>query len=164
MEGVFGPFFVGNAARYADPFRVRRRLNAMLGGQSGADRVVKAWSSPEPRAALEAGELLMSAVREAFDLPAFDPKTGQGAGEEVLLQLWNEWQKWCGQKKTTAATSPTGTPPSPANVPPQASSPREPPWKTRQPPSASSSTPAASGVNGPGISPTANPSTTGQPR
>ncbi len=153
MSGAFGPYFAGpGPGRYADPFRVRRKLNQLLGGPSGAAQVVKLWESPLPEEALPAAELLLGAIREAFDLPAFDPATGQGVGEEDLVALWAAWNEWCRDQKKTAATSPTGSTPSPGPDPPPASAPREPPWlaaqRTRRPtapaaPSAPSSTPAA---------------------
>lgn len=125
QRGIFGPVFNGAAMVYYDPLRVRRRLQALLGSQAG--ELIASWEH------LPAQEQFLGAVREAFDLPPFDPATGAGATEETVLGLWAGWQAWVKKNGPSTPNSPTTSRPTatpqatPPTTPPTSASPSAPP-------------------------------------
>jgi hypothetical protein len=111
--------------RYADPLAVRRKLRILLGGDG--TQVLEACNSPDPQTALEGWHRLLMAIAYAFEVPTFDPATGQGLREEELLGLWNGFQDWLKKKQTSTASSPTSAPPTdsglqPVTLPPKPTS------------------------------------------
>lgn len=89
----------GAKERCADPLAVRRRLIQSAGGDLGklADAAaVKEKSSPESDggeeiARLDAEERLLGVIRYGFELPAFDPATGEGCTEAMLWKIWDDY-------------------------------------------------------------------------
>lgn len=121
----------GQRQRYADPLRVRRLLQKETGGelwhvwslanevQKALGRMARAERSPAEAGAtaelpegpsaemFAAEEALLDAARVAFDLPPFDPDTGEGATEEVCRRCLSSWLDWLSKKNEPDDGSPT---------------------------------------------------------
>ena len=91
--------------RFADPMRVLRLLSLHLDGEP--DEVVKQSRSDNPQVAFPAMETLLNAISKAFDLPRFDPATGHGNPEELLLDTYEDFLLWITKKKVTPRSQPT---------------------------------------------------------
>jgi hypothetical protein len=100
-------------ALHADPVAVHRAFTRALGGDP--EPTLKAacaeGDSPADRLRrLDAEEKLAAAARTAFDLPAFDPATGQGCMEDECLDVLWDWLAWLQKKSVTTAPTPTSPP------------------------------------------------------
>lgn len=115
---IFGPYQAGGKYVYADPFRIRRLLSSALPGDT-ASRLLDEWENPA------SAERFLDAIRAVFGLEPFDPATGQGATEDAVIEIWNGWQAFCNQKKTTPGNLPTSSTVSRASPP-------LPPWATQK--------------------------------
>jgi hypothetical protein len=85
--------------RRVDPLVIRRRL--LQASRGRLFHMIEAAAAPAPgtivepdviAARAEAGEQLLSVIRQAFDLPAFDGE--QGIVEATAWRIWNEWCRW----------------------------------------------------------------------
>lgn len=105
--------------RYADPIAVKRNLHIATGGRlnkliADANKDVRTADnpplddeSPERMAALQARGTLAGAACYAFELPRFDPMTGDGMTEEEAMSLLMEYLTWLDQKKTSGGSLPS---------------------------------------------------------
>jgi hypothetical protein len=111
---VYGPYRYGDGDKtlYADPLAVNRKVKALLGGD--VEQVVRDYNSGEDVLVERAAARFLGAVVEAFGLKPFDPKTGTGLVEAHVVQVWNHFQDWLAQKKTSGPDTATSFPPSPA--------------------------------------------------
>lgn len=95
---IFGPYWNGTVQVYADPVAVRRKFQAVLGGDANA--VLRAFRSDKPEESIPAGERLAAAVCVAFGLGSpFDPATGAGVVEAVWKPCLTGWLAWMDEKK-----------------------------------------------------------------
>ena len=102
---VFGPYWDGRAAVFADPFRARRRLAQALQGepQVWVDR----YNDPADPQHHEAVDFVLKAARWALDMAPFDPATGAGATEDHVEAVLRQFLEYQSEGKTRAACSPT---------------------------------------------------------
>ncbi len=119
---VFGPYDTGAGYAYADPFRVQRLIDQMLGGPKYVQDLIARGKSPDPSISRPASEEFFLGVIAALDIVPFNKQTGQGANEQTIVAVWNGWNEWCRQKKTTGGGSPitsnpTTSGPSPSESP-----------------------------------------------
>ncbi len=105
---IYGPYFSGVTAVYADPIRVRRLLTDLLDGNPG--KALAALAGPIPELRIEATERVLRAVVVAFGLVAFDPTTGQGLREDEVKGRLDDFLAWWAEVKKKPATSPTSPP------------------------------------------------------
>lgn len=112
------PYHDGVQERFGDPLRIDRLLNTYLGGdRKGAMQRI---NSPAPEIAVPAMEKLLNAISQAFGIPRFDDKTGEGVGtEDVLRGTLNKFLDWMIVKKKNIGTLPMSAPTSPAPLSPQ---------------------------------------------
>lgn len=115
------PSIDGTMQLFADPLAVRRKLLARTGGKIDefVDRQRLMFSTSQeinngstqeadPGIFIEgsaAEEMIVAAVVHAFDLPPFDPTTGGGATQEYCLLLFDSFNEWREQKKTSGETT-----------------------------------------------------------
>ena len=87
----------GVSDRYGDPLALNRALLVALGGdvQEAIDAAYRPTGETD-------GSLLrlLVVLREVFVLPAFDPKTGQGVTDAMVLHVLWEFAEFMNQKKT----------------------------------------------------------------
>ncbi len=88
-ENAFGPYFDGQRERYADPIRVKRVLNALLGGDT--QKAVERTCHEVPQVAIEAMDRLVEAACLALELVPFDSATGQGMNEISVIETYNAY-------------------------------------------------------------------------
>lgn len=103
---------------YADPLRVERRLTAACDGD--VKHVLQLAQSENPMQAEQYTVAWLRAIAFAFGLRPFDEATGQGAGDEFLMSLYESYLDWKGKKKVTSGSTPSSPPTSPATSPPSA--------------------------------------------
>ena len=127
---VYGPYFDGLETVYGDPFRINNRLSHALDGnindwlmkyRAGVpeDGVGREWTEEEianynscESFRYEATNKLIDATVVAFELTRFNKKTGQGLGEEEIMDILRAWLEWGKKKEEPGATSPTTSAPS----------------------------------------------------
>lgn len=98
-KAIFG-YHDGQRERYADPLVLRRTLIRACDGdldglwRAAAEPETREGATPDPGAELarqDAQERFNQAVRKAFELLPFDPATGQGCTEAMVLAVWEKW-------------------------------------------------------------------------
>lgn len=114
------PYHNGERQVYGDPLKIRRRLNARLDGNLN-----KALS--EKDLSPDHYERVLDAVVFAFDLIPFDPETGKGAQEEVVVRALKAFLDWLQKKSPSIVNSrpsvePTVSPQNPSPMRPTAAS------------------------------------------
>lgn len=105
---VYGPYWNGQANIYGDPLRIHRMLVHELGGDPNA--VLADYKSEMEPAQFEAANRLAKAAVIVFGLMPFDTKTGLGCLEDDCMTVLIDYMKWCGKKKETSESMPTGSP------------------------------------------------------
>lgn len=90
--------------RFADPWRVRRRL--LQATQGKLNDLLRQWASEEIGERAVAEERRAPVAAFAFELKPFDPATGQGAQEGYLLDLLERFVTWCDELKKKPPGSP----------------------------------------------------------
>lgn len=107
-DKIFGPFFDGAEYRFADVVRVHRRLTAALDGEP--NEWLEKAEDPDPETSSPAKEKIDRAVRLAFELADFDPKTGEGPTEGDVLAVLDLFIATLGKSNPTPEPSPTSSP------------------------------------------------------
>lgn len=107
-RNIFGPYYDGHGHRWADPLFVSRTLTLELGGQP--NEWFAKTRSPDPVEKGEAVGRIVSACLAAFSMAPFDPATGEGADEHLLLTTLDEYLKWRDSKKASTRATPTPLP------------------------------------------------------
>jgi hypothetical protein len=96
---------VRGADRFADPLEVRRRM--VRGGKGEIDQILADCYNEAPQflmASLDAQEKRLAIARAAFDLPAFDPATGEGVTEAEVIFVLESFLEWLEKNANTAAS------------------------------------------------------------
>ncbi len=112
------PYFNGKEDVYGDPMRIHRLMFKLLDGD--VNRVIEQSESEDINVSDPAEELLLEAVRGAFDMVPFDSKTGEGATEADCHAALEAFAAFSDEKKTPQENSPTS--PGPTGPPPSAPS------------------------------------------
>lgn len=107
-RNVFSVIDDTGTAVWYDPLEVWRRYLFRL--RQSPNDVLQAAHSPDPVQAFEAKQLLIDAIRFAFQFKAFDRLTGHGATEDVILNALNRLHDFQAKKKVPIVNSPPGSP------------------------------------------------------
>src|SRR5258708_2968626 len=120
---IFGPYFNGVTAIYADPLKAHRRLSYELGGDPEAVGIRA--NSEDQTEKFKARAMLLAATVKALDMVPFDPQTGQGASEVDVWAAYNSFVDFLEKKDGTEPRLPTSVPSSesPACLPCQSVTP-----------------------------------------
>lgn len=110
MKNIF-KYNNGEVDLFADPIAVDRKLRMALGDDFATLKALfevdgdgKLTSSPLEF--MMATEKQIAATRQAFGCQPFDPHTGKGATDDVVLELWEQFWNWMADQKKTPVTSP----------------------------------------------------------
>ncbi len=103
------PFFDGKEDVFGDPMRIHRLLFKLLDGDP--NRVIEQSESEDILVAGPAEELLLEAIREAFEMAPYDRRTGQGATEAHCHAALEAFATFSDEKKTPQENSPTSPEP-----------------------------------------------------
>lgn len=110
------PYHNGAEPVFGDPLALESRLAEQFGELSGIVQKVNAIRAKDadPLAVLEgiqARNVLIAGVREAFELVPFDRKTGQGATDDHALGVYRAWTEWTVKKNGNTPEQPNTSPP-----------------------------------------------------
>ncbi len=114
----------GQGQAWGDPLALLRGLNRELGdhvrvvNQSNGhfpEGTVDLTADQRQRLQAEAGDQVVAAVRVAFGLGAFDPSTGAGCTDVMVLKVLDAFLDWLEKKSAPGTTSPPSS--APASLP-----------------------------------------------
>lgn len=92
----------GTSQVYGDPLAIFRKIVAAFDGDPNP--TLTAMVSPEVALWAAATERMLPIVREVFQMVPFDPATGLGASDSMVLDALVAWQGWMNEKKGPAAS------------------------------------------------------------
>lgn len=95
-RNIFGPYFNGLSQVYGDPLEIYRRLNFCMGGNPS--KYLEDANSEDILISEPAKEKLLESARNVFQLFPFDPLTGEGAQEEDVWKVLNDYLDWVEKK------------------------------------------------------------------
>ncbi len=98
--------------RYADPLYAWRAIHAQTRGRYNefAEAMKADRASGDPNAAQEAAEAIYAAGLVAFGLPAFSPKSPDGALRREVFDILNDFMEYIERGKASGANSPSSSP------------------------------------------------------
>lgn len=114
--------------RWADPLKVRRIMLRETGGLLDAtwEKAAEMWRILRMRAPehdsdwkrppvtpemIACEDILLSAARKAFNLPAFDPATGGGSVDSDVITVLRSWSAWVGKCAAAGGSGQTSAAP-----------------------------------------------------
>lgn len=106
-KGIFD-YFDGDPAGttvFGDPLRIQRKLAMASKGQLA--QLIDDWNDADEIKKALAAEKLVPAIVEAFELKAYDKKTGRGCNEATCLSVLAKFLDFMAQKKTSSEKPPT---------------------------------------------------------
>jgi hypothetical protein len=113
----------GKERVFADPLELERKIRFLLGNPGTlVDKInstdLNSGDTASIREALQAQEKLAIGVREVFQLPDFDTKTGGGMTEAMVFSVWASFCAWLDSKKKSIGILLTTSPPTQASPQP----------------------------------------------
>jgi hypothetical protein len=107
---IFGPYFNGTEVVYADPIRLKRRLDHALEGET--PKWIERYNDPAHPQHYDAQERVLAAAVWAMELRPFNPQTGEGVLEAEVEQALYGFLEYLEGKGPRAESTPTSSTPS----------------------------------------------------